>query len=44
MHKYSPKLTVNILTFRTDKKILKNCIDSIDKSISINIIENLKFY
>ena len=40
MHKYSPKLTVNILTFRTDKKILKNCIDSIDKSISINIIEN----
>ena len=40
MHKYSPKLTINILTFKTDKKILKNCIDSIDKSIPVNIIEN----
>ncbi len=42
MHKYSSKLTINILTFKTDKKILKNCINSIDRSISINIIENSK--
>jgi len=42
MAKYSSKLSVNILTFKTDKRILKNCIDSIDKSISINIIENSK--
>lgn len=40
MTKYLPKLAVNILTFKTDVKILKNCIDSIDKSIPINIIEN----
>ena len=40
MTKYLPKLAVNILTFKTDIKILKNCIDSIDKSIPINIIEN----
>jgi len=42
MTKYLPKLAVNILTFKTDLKILKNCIDSIDKSIPINIIENSK--
>jgi len=42
MTKYSSKLTVNILTFKTDKRILKDCINSIDKSISINIIENSK--
>ena len=33
-------LTINILTYKTDKEILKNCIKSIDKSIAINIIEN----
>ncbi len=40
MTKYTSKLTVNILTFKTDKKILKDCILSIDKSIQVNIIEN----
>ena len=40
MTKYSSKLTVNILTFRTNKKILKDCINSIDRNIPINIIEN----
>ena len=40
MTKYTSKLNVNILTFRTEKKILNNCINSIDKSIPINIIEN----
>ena len=40
MTKYTSKLTVNILTFRTKKKILNDCINSIDKSIPINIIEN----
>ncbi len=40
MTKYTSKLTVNILTFRTEKKILNDCINSIDKSIPINIIEN----
>ena len=44
MHKYSPKLTINILTYKTDKKILKNCIESIDKSISVNIIENSNYF
>ena len=42
MTKYTSKLTVNILTFRTEKKILNDCINSIDKSIPINIIENSK--
>ena len=42
MTKYSSKLTVNILTFKTDKRILDDCISSIDKSIPINIIENSK--
>ena len=40
MTKYTSKLTVNILTFRTEK-ILNDCINSIEKSIPINIIENL---
>ncbi len=44
MSKYSSKLTINILTFRTDKKILNNCIDSIDSSIPVNIIENSKSF
>lgn len=42
MTKYTSKLTVNILTFRTEKKILNDCINSIEKSIPINIIENSK--
>ena len=42
MTKYTSKLTVNILTFRTEKKILNDCINSISKSIPINIIENSK--
>ena len=42
MTKYTSKLTVNILTFRTEKKILNYCINSIEKSIPINIIENSK--
>ena len=44
MPKYLPKLTINILTFKTSKKILKNCIDSIDGSIPINIIENSNYF
>ena len=42
MLKNLPKLSVNILTFKTNKNILKRCINSIDKSIPINIIENSK--
>ena len=34
------KLTVNILTYKTNNQILKKCISSIDRSIKINIIEN----
>ena len=44
MTKYTSKLTVNILTFRTEKKILNDCINSISKSIPINIIENSKIF
>lgn len=33
-------LTINILTYKTDKKILTDCINSLSKSILINIIEN----
>ena len=33
-------LTVNILTYKTNKVILKNCIDSISSEVVINIIEN----
>ena len=33
-------LTVNILTYKTNKEILKNCINSISKSVLINIVEN----
>ena len=42
MKKYNLKLTVNILTYKTNKKILRDCINSIDKNIQINIIENSK--
>ena len=44
MTKYTSKLTVNILTFRTEKKILNDCINSIDKAITINIIENSTYF
>ena len=33
-------LTVVIVTYKTDEKILINCINSIDKNINIKIIEN----
>ena len=42
MLKNLPKLSVNILTFKTNKNILLKCINSVDKSIPINIIENSK--
>jgi GT2 family glycosyltransferase len=35
-------LTINILTYKTNKEILKNCIDSISREVVINIIENSK--
>lgn len=38
------KLSVNILTYKTNANILKKCINSIDKSIPINVIENSKFF
>jgi GT2 family glycosyltransferase len=33
-------LTILIVTYRTDEKILKDCINSIDSNIKIRIIEN----
>ena len=33
-------LTVNILTHRTNSKILTDCVKSISKDVAINIIEN----
>ena len=33
-------LTVNILTHRTNIKILTDCVKSISKEVTINIIEN----
>ena len=33
-------LTVNILTHRTNTKILTDCVKSISKDVAINIIEN----
>ena len=33
-------LTVNILTYKTNTEILKKCINSIDRSVIINIVEN----
>ena len=35
-------LTVNILTYKTNREILNNCIDSISNEVTINIIENSK--
>jgi hypothetical protein len=40
MNNLLSNLTVNILTYRTNQEILKNCIMSIDKTVRINIIEN----
>ena len=37
-----PDISINILTYRTDKKILEDCIKSINASVPINIIENSK--
>ena len=34
------KLTIVIVTYKTDSTILKNCLDSIDKNVQIKIIEN----
>ncbi len=38
------KLTVVILTYKTDKKILIDCINSIDKSVKVLIVENSKCF
>ncbi len=35
-------LTVIIVTYKTNKKILNKCLNSIDKKIKILIIENSK--
>ena len=35
-------LTVIIVTYRTPKKIITNCIKSINKNVKIIIIENSK--
>ena len=40
MNNLLSNLTVNILTYRTNEEILKNCILSIDRSVKINLIEN----
>ena len=34
------KLTIVIVTYKTDSSILKNCLNSIDKNVQIKIIEN----
>jgi N-acetylglucosaminyl-diphospho-decaprenol L-rhamnosyltransferase len=34
------KLTIVIVTYKTDGTILKNCLNSIDKNVEIKIIEN----
>ena len=34
------KLTIIIVTYKTDSAILKNCLNSIDKNVEIKIIEN----
>jgi len=33
-------LTVIIVTYKTDRNILRNCINSIDRKVKIKIIEN----
>ena len=37
---YLNDLTIIIVTYRTNKEILFNCIDSIDSNVKILIIEN----
>ncbi len=37
-------LTVIVLTYNTPKKILLNCIESIDRSVKILIVENSNFF
>tara|TARA_B100001540_G_C15803065_1_gene640781 strand:+ start:818 stop:1714 length:897 start_codon:yes stop_codon:yes gene_type:complete len=37
-----PDISINILTYKTDKKILENCVKSINIPAPINIIENSK--
>jgi len=34
------EITVVILTYKTDRDILYNCLNSIDKKVKIQIIEN----
>ena len=34
------KLTIVIVTYKTDSAILKNCLNSIDKNVEIKIVEN----
>ena len=34
------ELTVIIVTFKTDKNILKNCLSSIDSNVKVIIVEN----
>ena len=36
------KITVIIVTYKTNKKVLKKCLDNIKKDINIIIIENSK--
>ena len=36
------KITVIIVTYKTNKRILENCLNSIDRNIKIIIIENSK--
>ena len=35
-------LTIVIVTYRTDEKILKDCLDSVDPQVKILLIENSK--
>tara|TARA_B100000029_G_scaffold4403_1_gene5049 strand:- start:1828 stop:2724 length:897 start_codon:yes stop_codon:yes gene_type:complete len=37
-----PDISINVLTYKTDKKILEDCVKSINISAPINIIENSK--
>ena len=38
------KITVVIVTYKTNKKVLRNCLENIKKNISIIIIENSKSF
>ena len=35
-------LTIIIVTYKTDRQILENCLKSIDRNIKVKIIENSK--